>query len=139
MMATTNINHDGEGNPQVKTEINGKQRRKNKGYFQAHSSVFKGKVVEMNGHVFELPSERKKKNQFKETIEALRVFAASHYKKDVKYLEILFKDLKELTIPLPVKPQPIEQTQDDGTSKMIQPEDEKWTCIKSLSRNTLIG
>ena len=43
----------------------------------ASATVFKGETTKMNGHMFQVHSERNDKSQFTETIEALRVYAST--------------------------------------------------------------
>ena len=79
------------------------------------SNKFRGAVSKMNGKVFTLHSEGVRTGQFKETLEALIVLVAVEYKKEVLYLEPMFKDLKEPEIPLPKKPMPTKKEESDGT------------------------
>ena len=64
---------------------------------------FTGKTKEMNGHVFQLRVEQRKKGQFQETLEQLQVHASSAYKSEIKHLKILFTQLET---PKIVKPEP---------------------------------
>ena len=48
----------------------------------------------MNGQVFQLQLEQKKKGQFQETLDQLQIYASSNYKKDIKHLKILFTDVR---------------------------------------------
>ena len=68
------------------------------------STVFKGSLSSMNGNVFELPSERRKRGQFRETLNALRTLASMEYKKEILYLEPLFRKLEDPVVEKPVKP-----------------------------------
>ena len=56
----------------------------------------------MNGQVFQLQLEQKKKGQFQETLDQLQIYASSNYKKDIKHLKILFTELRQ---PAIVKPE----------------------------------
>lgn len=47
----------------------------------------------MNGNVFQLHSERSKKRQFRESLEALKTLAATEFKQEVRFLEPLFRAL----------------------------------------------
>ena len=47
----------------------------------------------MNGYVFQMPSERKNKGHFSETLEALQLYACKHFKKDIEDLQPLFDKL----------------------------------------------
>ena len=73
----------------------------------------------MNGHVFQLPSERTKRGQFRETIKALKTLASIEYKKDILYLDPLFRKLEDPVIERPSKPQPESVKSEDGTVEDI--------------------
>jgi len=79
----------------------------------------------MNGNVFQLQSEGRKKGQFKDTLDALKVLASTEFKKDISYLELLFQELKEPTVNPPKRPKPVvikdEQT---GLDVEVKPSDE---------------
>ena len=49
----------------------------------ATTVAFKGETAKMNGHVFQVHSERKNKSQFMETLEALRIYSSTAYKDDI--------------------------------------------------------
>ena len=49
----------------------------------------------MNGHVFQLQVEQKRRGQFQETLDQLHIYASSMYKKDIMQLKILFTELKQ--------------------------------------------
>ena len=61
---------------------------------QASATVFKGEMTKMNGHVFQVHSERKYKSQFMETVEALRVYASTACKSDIESMAVLFTKLE---------------------------------------------
>lgn len=69
------------------------------------SSAFKGASTAMNSNVFQLQSEGAKKGQFKDTMDALKVLASTEFKKDIAYLEPMFKKLEQPVIPKPIKPE----------------------------------
>jgi len=79
------------------------------------SNYFKGDVKAMNGNTFGTHAERRKPGQFQDTVDALKILAATEYKKDIMYLEPLFKKLEEPMVPLPVKP----EAETEGSSKGI--------------------
>ena len=58
----------------------------------------------MNGNVFQLHSERNKKGQFRDSLEALKTLSATEFKQEVRFLEPLFRALEDPVVPLPVKP-----------------------------------
>ena len=47
----------------------------------------------MNGQVFQLQLEQKKKGQFQQTLDQLQIYSSSNYKKDIKHLKVLFTKL----------------------------------------------
>ena len=49
----------------------------------------------MNGHVFQLQAEQKRREKFQETLDQLHIYASSMYKKDIMQLKILFTELKQ--------------------------------------------
>ena len=51
--------------------------------------MFKGE--DMSGHVFQTHFKRRKRGQFQDTLDALEVYSSTIYKKDIKYLNPLFK------------------------------------------------
>ena len=66
----------------------------------------------MNGQVFQLQAEQKKKGQFQETLDQLHIYSSSVHKKDRKHLKVLFTELEQPTIVKPEmqeKPTPSEQ------------------------------
>ena len=75
---------------------------------------FKGSMASMNGNVFQLPGERKKRGQFQETIKALKTLASLEFKKEIMYLEPLFRKLENPRLLKPVKPEPTTVTDADG-------------------------
>ena len=58
----------------------------------------------MNGHVFELHSERKNKAQFADTMEALMIYASTLCKSDKESLNVLFTELKRPKVAEPPEP-----------------------------------
>ena len=69
------------------------------------ANYFKGDVKAMNGNIFGTHAERSKPGQFQDTVDALKILASTEYKKDIMYLEPLFKKLEEPKVPLPIKPE----------------------------------
>ena len=100
---------------------NRRKGKKGAGSTNSSNQAFKGKVSEICGNVFQLPSERKRRDQFKESVEALRIYASTQFQKNITYLEPLFRDLKTPTIPLPIKPESKEQTDDAGNITIVPP------------------
>ena len=56
----------------------------------------------MNANVFQLHVEQKRKGQYQETLDQLQVYAANMYRKDIKALKVLFTDLEQPTILMPI-------------------------------------
>ena len=80
-----------------------------------------GDTKDMNGHVFQIHSEQRKKNQFNDTMDALKTYASQKYVKHIDYLTPLFVDLSvpEIRRPVPVAKNMVEVTMPDGTKKEI--------------------
>lgn len=62
---------------------------------------FKGETKEMNGNVFQTHSEQRKRGQYQDTMNALKVYSSTIYKKDIKYLNPLFNRLEQPDVPAP--------------------------------------
>ena len=67
-------------------------------------NTFTGKTKEMNRHVFQLHAEQKKKGQFRDTLDQLRVYSSSVHKKEIKDLKVLFTHLTQPVLTKPEKP-----------------------------------
>lgn len=65
---------------------------------------FKGACEDMQGHVFQMHGEQRKRGQFADTLEQLQNYTSSHFKKDMKALNCLFTDLTKPTISAPKQP-----------------------------------
>ena len=65
---------------------------------------FKDNVAKMNGPVLQTHTEARKPRQFDKSLEALKILAATEYKKDIKDLDTLFRNLEKPCIPIPVLP-----------------------------------
>ena len=46
----------------------------------------------MLGHVFQVNGEQRKRGQFKETVDMLKIYASENFKMDVRSMESLFGD-----------------------------------------------
>ena len=97
--------NEGQGDSSSGRNHQGKKgRNKGKGKqqkTQSSTSTFRGEVPEMNGRVFQVHSEQRKKGQFEETLRALELYASKNHKPDTEYLIPLFKRLEEPTVPKP--------------------------------------
>ena len=76
-------------------------RAKTKWTKNKSKTTFTGKTTEMNGQVFQLQAEQRKKGQFQETLDQLWIYSSSIYKKDIKHLKILFTQLEQPQLPKP--------------------------------------
>ena len=92
---------DDRSNQQPQSNKKG-QKKKNRNGF---SNQFKGMTTEMNGHVFQVHSEQKRKGQFEETLRALELYASKIYKNDMVHLTALFKDLVAPILNEPIPPE----------------------------------
>ena len=95
----------------------------------------------MNGHVFQLPFKRKIRDQFKETMEALRFYASAEYKTDLNYLKPVFKNLSTPVLKMPVKPKATTRTEADGSTTLVDPSEEikRFADDKERLRSTVRG
>ena len=84
--------------------------------------IFHGDTRDLNGHVFQIHSEQIKRNQFNDTMDALKTFASQKYVKHIDYIMPLFVDFSAPSIPRPVQPASKaknEVTLQDGTKMEI--------------------
>ena len=93
-------------------------RNNNNNRIQGHND-FKGETPAMNGHVFQVHAEQKKRGQFQDTLDALKVYASTAYRKDINHLTRLFSELKTPEVPRPEEPVKIEQKDSDGNIKTV--------------------
>ena len=66
-------------------------------------SRFAGDTPDMLGHVFQVHSEQRTRGQFQDTLDQLRIYASTNYKKEVKYMRKLFTDIETPIVPRPVR------------------------------------
>jgi len=117
----TNSNRPGASGSNNSSNNRNRYRRKfcyssNKG---STSNTFKGKVVDMNGNVFQLATERKKKDQFDDTLEALKIYASTKFSEDIAHLDPLLRKLRKPIIKEPIKPEPSKLKNEDGTITVV--------------------
>lgn len=86
---------------------------------QTSTNTFKGNATGMNGNVFQLHSERRKKGQLQETLDALKTLASTEFKQEIRYLEPFFQELTSPRVPLPIKPEPEEFPDPKDATKTI--------------------
>ena len=58
----------------------------------------------MNGHVFQLYSERRNKSQFRDTIKPLRIYSSEIFNNDIEASTSLFTELAESKVEQPEDP-----------------------------------
>ena len=63
-----------------------------------------GDTPEMLGHVFQVRSEQRKKGQFQDTLDQLKVYASANYKKEIKHMRKLFIEIQTPQIRKPKPP-----------------------------------
>jgi len=148
---------ENRSNNPVRTGTNGNNRNqtswnryRRKTIYQSNrgpTNSFRGKVTEMNGNVFQLATERKKKDQFDDTLEVLKIYASTKFAEDIAHLDPLFRKLKRPTVAKPVKPEPTSFKNEDGRTTVIPVDsmdadiykermkkyDKKWKCLKAHS------
>jgi hypothetical protein len=73
--------------------------RNNKDQKAKEKDLFKGEVEKMNRHVFQLPEEAKKPNQFTKTMEALQNYTVIEYGHTTKSAPCSTHHQKTLTFP----------------------------------------
>ncbi len=82
----------------------GRSRRWTRGG-RSFKKGFQGNTKEMNGKVFQLQTEQKRRGQFRDTLEQLHVYASTTYKKDIRHMRVLFTSLDQ---PVVTKPELVE-------------------------------
>ena len=97
------------------TDRNSANQNRRKTTRRGNVTTFKGEVEKMQGNVFQLHTERKKRGQFQDTIDAMKVLSSTEYKTEVYYMEPLFRALDTPNISYPVKSQPVKVEQQDGS------------------------
>ena len=58
-----------------------------------HPSSFVGATSKMLGHVFQVNGEQRKRGQFKDTLEILKIYASENFPKDIRKMESFFGDV----------------------------------------------
>ena len=65
---------------------------------------FGGDTPDMLGHVFQVHSEQRTRGQFQDTMDQLKIYASTNYKKEIKHMRKLFTDIDT---PQVSKPRPL--------------------------------
>ena len=66
-------------------------------------SKFVGETPEMLGHVFQVHSEQRTRGQFQDTMDQLKIYASTNYKKEIKHMRKLFTDIETPQVSRPIK------------------------------------
>ena len=72
-----------------------------------------------NSNVFQLATERKKKDQFDDTLEALKIYVSTKFSEDIVHLDPLFQKLRKPNIKEPIKPESSKVKNEDGTITVV--------------------
>ena len=75
----------------------------------------------MNGNVFQTHSEQRKRGQFQDTMDALKVYSSTIYKKDIRYLNPLFNRLQQPDVPQPEQKFTMSEVKDKDGVVTTQP------------------
>ena len=67
-------------------------------------STFRGKTPEMQGKIFQVHGEPKRRGEFKSAMETFEIYAGEFYLHDITLLQPMFKELKNNRIDPPSKP-----------------------------------
>ena len=73
----------------------------------------------MQEHVFESRSEQKNNSQFQDSVDQLKMYASTNFKKEIKKLMCLFDDLELPIIQPPNIPTPTIIKEEDGTTNEV--------------------
>ena len=106
------------GNQPRDEKANGEQAKNQKGT-PRWTATFRGETMDMNGNVFQLQSEKAKKGQFDDTLQALQRYAARVYPKDSVFLLPIFKDLNQPTLEEPRKPEVKIEIKPEGEDESV--------------------
>ena len=80
--------------------------------------------MELNGNIFQVHTEQRKRGQFQTTLDALQVFTSTKFKNEIEHLNRLFIDLTKPIASKPYAPLPTTITYPKDASKTIQVIDE---------------
>ena len=81
-----------------------KRTQQNDGTKGRRESLFRGKTEDMQGNVFQVHGEPRKRGEFKNTLEALERYGGKYYPLDTTLLQPIFKELKEPMVEPPKTP-----------------------------------
>ena len=111
-MSETNQNEttQDESNTTKGTKSNYRNRQsrseggKKKRYDDNKKARFAGDTPDMLGHVFQVHSEQRTRGQFQDTLDQLKIYASTNYKKEVKHMRKLFTDIETPNVTKPKMP-----------------------------------
>ena len=84
-----------------------------------NAARFIGGSPKMLGHVFQVNGEQRKRGQFKDTVDTLKIYASENFKKDVRAMESLFgDDIKKTELKEPNEPTPKSGTKEVTKTQM---------------------
>jgi len=89
----------------------------------------------MNGNVLQLATERKKRDQFEDTLEALKIYASTKFSDEITYLNPIFRKLKEPMFNVPIKAGQVMIQNDDGTTTVQKPDNVDLDIYKERMKN----
>ena len=78
----------------------GKKRRNE----DNRKTIFVGDTPKTLGHVFQVHSEQRKRGQFQDTLDQLKIYASTNYKKEIKHMRKLFTGIQTPQISKPKPP-----------------------------------
>ena len=95
---------------------NGANNNNNKGEYRGSNTrtKFVGESTRMLVHVFQVHGEQIKREQFRDTLDMLRIYTSKNFKKDISALSCLFCDLKRPHIKRSKELQEQKTTDADG-------------------------
>ena len=101
---TNNIRRSSRSRRYNNTNNNINNDNNNNKHTVAGNIDFTGYSTEMNGHVLQVHGEERKRGQFQDTLDMLRVYASKCMKKEINTINPLFTELLETVIKIPVEP-----------------------------------
>ena len=77
---------------------------------------FGGDTPDMLGHVFQVHSEQRTRGQFQDTMDQLKIYASTNYKKEIKHMRKLFTDIDTPQVSKPKPPKVIRRRTKTGVT-----------------------
>jgi hypothetical protein len=115
--STTGNNNNGNNTHQRRQNHNNNNNHnsRNNNRNNQRNNVFKGETPGMGGHVFQIHSEQTKRGQFQDTLDALKVYSSTTFRKEITSLNKLFTQLKTPEVVKPKDPPLSKVKNEDGT------------------------